>query len=109
MKTKKIVTHDAYSFDPSSESLDKSYQAISAGYHRIFDRLGLDYLLAEAWGGVPGSGDPGHVNASNRCDRFDGYPAGIDGRHRNPAQNGCYHEARELRGDLDAGGRRART
>ncbi|NQT13825.1 MAG: proline--tRNA ligase, partial [Planctomycetes bacterium] len=48
LRTREFLSHDAYSFDPSPESLDASYQAVSAAYHRIFDRLGLDYLLAEA-------------------------------------------------------------
>jgi len=59
LRTREFLTHDAYSFDPSPESLDKSYLAILAAYRRIFDRMGLDCLLAEAGCG-PDSGDPGH-------------------------------------------------
>jgi len=65
LRTREFLTADAYSFDPSPEALDKSYQRITAAFRRIFDRLGLDYLVAEAESGptnlrsVPG-GDESH-------------------------------------------------
>jgi prolyl-tRNA synthetase len=48
LRTNEFLTVDAYSFDRSAEALDKSYEAIRAAFGRILDRLGLEYLLAEA-------------------------------------------------------------
>ena len=59
LRTCEFLVHDAYSFDTSIETLQKSYETIYAAYCRTFDRAGLKYLAAEASGGPPGDG-PGH-------------------------------------------------
>ncbi|MFH1920269.1 MAG: proline--tRNA ligase, partial [Planctomycetota bacterium] len=59
LRTCEFLTSDAYSFEPSPEALDKRYQSLSAAYRRIFDRLGLDYLVAEAESG-PTGGEESH-------------------------------------------------
>ncbi len=48
LRTNEFVTVDAYSFDRSPEGLDKSHEAIRAAFGRVLDRLGLEYLAAEA-------------------------------------------------------------
>jgi prolyl-tRNA synthetase len=45
---------DAYSFDWNDEGLDASYQAQRDAYERIFQRLGLDYVIVRADAGAMG-------------------------------------------------------
>ena len=48
---------DAYSFDATPESLDKTYMAMYDAYCRIFTRCGLKYVIVEAeTGEMGGSG-----------------------------------------------------
>ncbi|MDC4232976.1 proline--tRNA ligase [Actinomyces sp. B33] len=49
-----FVMKDAYSFDVSDEGLDASYQAERDTYERIFQRLGLDYVIVSAMSGAMG-------------------------------------------------------
>lgn len=57
MRTREFIMKDAYSFDTTSEGLDKSYKAMYDAYRRIFDRLGLDYMIVDAdTGAMGGSG-----------------------------------------------------
>lgn len=39
---------DAYSFDRTWEGLDESYDKMYHAYCKIFDRLGLDYIVVDA-------------------------------------------------------------
>ncbi len=67
LRTSEFLMKDAYSFDPSVESLGRSYEKMYAAYCRIFDRCGLDYLAVEAESG-PIGGEVSHefmVPASN--------------------------------------------
>jgi len=59
LRTSEFLTADAYSFDTSAEALAGSYERTCAAYRRILDRFGLDYLVAEAEGGLAG-GNAGH-------------------------------------------------
>jgi prolyl-tRNA synthetase len=45
---------DAYSFDVDDEGLAKSYQAQRDAYERIFQRLGLEYVIVKADAGAMG-------------------------------------------------------
>ena len=45
---------DAYSFDVDDAGLEASYQAIRDAYIRIFDRLGLEYVIVKATSGAMG-------------------------------------------------------
>lgn len=45
---------DAYSFDIDDEGLDASYDSQRAAYQRIFDRLGLPYVICAAMSGAMG-------------------------------------------------------
>ncbi len=59
MRTSEFLMKDAYSFDPSLESLNESYEKMYAAYCRIFERCGLEYLPVEAESG-PIGGDVSH-------------------------------------------------
>ncbi len=54
MRTREFLMKDAYSFDTSKEGLDKSYDAMYEAYKRIFDRLGLNYMIVDADSGAMG-------------------------------------------------------
>lgn len=54
MRSREFVMKDAYSFDTDEAGLDVSYQAMYKAYCRIFDRLGLDYILVDADSGAMG-------------------------------------------------------
>ena len=54
MRGREFMMKDAYSFDVDSEGLDRSYDAMSKAYHRIFDRIGLDYVVVDADSGAIG-------------------------------------------------------
>lgn len=59
LRTSEFLMKDAYSFDPTIESLNDSYEKMYAAYCRIFARCGLDYLAVEAESG-PIGGDASH-------------------------------------------------
>ena len=59
LRTSEFLTTDAYSFDTSVQALAGSYERMCITYRRILDRLGLDYLVAEAEAGHAGD-DAGH-------------------------------------------------
>src|SRR5699024_700711 len=45
---------DAYSFDIDDEGLSSSYERFRAAYVRIFERLGLEYVIVSATAGAMG-------------------------------------------------------
>ena len=59
LRTSEFLMKDAYSFDPTIESLNNSYEKMYAAYCRIFARCGLEYLAVEAESG-PIGGDASH-------------------------------------------------
>ena len=54
LRGREFTMKDAYSFDYSDEGLDASYQAQRDAYERIFDRLGLEYVIVQADNGLMG-------------------------------------------------------
>ncbi|WP_207392624.1 proline--tRNA ligase [Aeromicrobium sp. IC_218] len=54
LRGREFVMKDSYSFDVTDEGLEKSYQAHRAAYVRIFDRLGLEYVIVQADSGAMG-------------------------------------------------------
>lgn len=54
LRGREFVMKDAYSFDIDDEGLAKSYQAQRDAYERIFNRLGLDYVIVKADAGAMG-------------------------------------------------------
>lgn len=54
IRVREFVMKDAYTFDADLESMDNSYKAMYDAYHRIFKRIGLDYVVVKADTGVMG-------------------------------------------------------
>ncbi|MDH3199553.1 MAG: proline--tRNA ligase [Myxococcales bacterium] len=54
LRCREFIMKDAYSFDVSDEAALASYQQMHDTYHRIFQRLGLDYRVVEADSGAIG-------------------------------------------------------
>ncbi len=54
LRGREFVMKDSYSFDMSDAGLEESYQAHRAAYQRIFDRLGIDYVICRATSGAMG-------------------------------------------------------
>jgi prolyl-tRNA synthetase len=54
LRGREFVMKDSYSFDVSDDDFMRSYQAHREAYVRIFDRLGLDYVIVAAMSGAMG-------------------------------------------------------
>jgi prolyl-tRNA synthetase len=54
LRGREFVMKDSYSFDVSDEDFKASYDAHRGAYVRIFDRLGLDYVIVAAMSGAMG-------------------------------------------------------
>ena len=54
LRGREFVMKDAYSFDVTDEGLEKSYQAQRDAYERIFQRLGIEYVIVKADAGAMG-------------------------------------------------------
>ncbi|MFF2051713.1 proline--tRNA ligase [Leifsonia sp. NPDC058194] len=54
LRGREFTMKDAYSFDASDAGLEASYQAQRDAYERIFERLGLSYVIVQADAGAMG-------------------------------------------------------
>ena len=54
LRGREFTMKDAYSFDYTDAGLDASYQAQRDAYERIFQRLGLEYVIVSADNGLMG-------------------------------------------------------
>ncbi len=54
LRGREFLMKDSYSFDLTDEGLAESYRLHRAAYVRIFDRLGLDYVVVAAVSGAMG-------------------------------------------------------
>ena len=54
LRGREFTMKDAYSFDYTDAGLDATYQAQRDAYERIYDRLGLEYVIVEADAGAMG-------------------------------------------------------
>ncbi|WP_062073029.1 proline--tRNA ligase [Demequina sediminicola] len=54
LRGREFVMKDAYSFDIDHAGLERSYEAQREAYIRIFDRLGLNYVIVTATSGAMG-------------------------------------------------------
>jgi prolyl-tRNA synthetase len=54
LRGREFVMKDSYSFDLDDAGLEASYQAHREAYVRMFDRLGLDYVIVKATSGAMG-------------------------------------------------------
>jgi prolyl-tRNA synthetase len=72
LRGREFVMKDSYSFDVSDEAFLKSYAAHRAAYIKIFDRLGLDYVIVAAMSGAMGgsASEEFLANAENGEDTY---------------------------------------
>lgn len=54
LRGREFVMKDSYSFDLDDAGLQHSYDLHRAAYQRIFDRLGVDYVIVQATSGAMG-------------------------------------------------------
>ena len=54
LRGREFMMKDSYSFDVSDDAFRESYERHRAAYVRIFDRLGLDYVIVAAMSGAMG-------------------------------------------------------
>jgi prolyl-tRNA synthetase len=54
LRGREFVMKDSYSFDLDQDGLQESYDAHRAAYIRLFDRLGLEYVIVSAQAGAMG-------------------------------------------------------
>jgi prolyl-tRNA synthetase len=54
LRSREFVMKDSYSFDVDDEGLQRSYDRHRAAYIRLFDRLGLPYVIVSAMSGAMG-------------------------------------------------------
>jgi len=54
LRGREFSMKDSYSFDLDQDGLEKSYQAHRGAYIKIFDRLGLPYVIVSAMAGAMG-------------------------------------------------------
>jgi prolyl-tRNA synthetase len=54
IRGREFIMKDAYSFDHTDAGLDAAYQRHRGAYERIFQRLGLDYVIVSAMSGAMG-------------------------------------------------------
>jgi prolyl-tRNA synthetase len=54
LRGREFVMKDSYSFDVDDAGLERSYQRHREAYLRVFDRLGLDYVVVSAMSGAMG-------------------------------------------------------
>jgi prolyl-tRNA synthetase len=54
LRLREFIMKDAYSFDRNEEGLDLSFRKHGEAYHRIFDRVGLEYYEVQAESGMMG-------------------------------------------------------
>ncbi len=54
LRGREFVMKDSYSFDIDDEGLDRSYQEHREAYIRLFDRLGLPFVIVSAMSGAMG-------------------------------------------------------
>lgn len=54
LRGREFVMKDSYSFDMDEAGLEAAYQAHRTAYRRIFDRLGVDYVICSAMSGAMG-------------------------------------------------------
>ena len=54
LRTREFVMKDSYSFDLTDEGLDASYAEHRASYIKLFERMGLPYVIVSAMSGAMG-------------------------------------------------------
>lgn len=84
LRGREFTMKDAYSFDITDEGLAESYQAQRDAYERIFNRLGLEYVIVQADAGAMGGSrseeflHPTEVGEDSFVRSAGGYAANIE-------------------------------
>jgi len=84
LRGREFIMKDAYSFDSTDDGLEASYQAQRAAYIRIFERLGLDYVIVSAMSGAMGGSkseeflSPTPIGEDTYVHSHGGYAANIE-------------------------------
>ena len=105
LRGREFLMKDSYSFDLSDDGLATSYQAHRDAYIKIFDRLGLNYVIVSAMSGAMGGSASeeflavaetrrGHLRAQHRV-RLRGERRG--GRHARAARHSPLRTSRRPR------------
>ena len=87
LRAREFVMKDSYSFDVDRAGLEASYAQHRAAYIRMFDRLGVDYIIVQANAGAMGgsASEEFLAVAANGEDTFvrspGGYAANIEAVH----------------------------
>lgn len=87
LRGREFSMKDAYSFDWNDEGLEKSYQAQRDAYERIFQRLGLEYVIVRADAGAMGGSKseeflhPIDVGEDTFVQSPGGYAANVEAYH----------------------------
>ncbi|MGB5811800.1 MAG: proline--tRNA ligase [Polyangiales bacterium] len=95
LRCREFIMKDAYSFDVSESAALESYDQMQATYHRIFQRLGLEYRVVQADSGAIGGKQSAEfqvlaqtgedwIVACNSCD----YAANVEVAKPGPAAEG---------------------
>ena len=90
LRGREFSMKDAYSFDYTDEGLEKSYQAQRDAYERIFQRLGLEYVIVQADAGAMGGSrseeflHPTDVGEDTFVRTDGGYAANVEAYRVNP-------------------------
>jgi prolyl-tRNA synthetase len=56
LRGREFLMKDAYTFDRDEDGMRESYRVMYEAYERVFDRLGLEYVIVEADPGTIGGG-----------------------------------------------------
>jgi prolyl-tRNA synthetase len=56
LRAREFLMKDAYTFDRDEDGMRESYRVMYEAYERVFDRLGLEYVIVEADPGTIGGG-----------------------------------------------------
>lgn len=96
LRGREFTMKDAYSFDYTDAGLESSYQAQRGAYQRIFDRLGLDYVIVAADAGAMGGSKseeflhPTPIGEDTFVRSSGGYAANVEAfRTAVPAASSC--------------------
>ena len=91
LRGREFTMKDAYTFDYTDAGLDASYEKQRAAYERIFQRLGLSYVIVQADNGLMGGArseeflHPTPVGEDTFVQSAGGYAANVEAFHTAPA------------------------
>ncbi|WP_100934624.1 proline--tRNA ligase [Candidatus Chlamydia corallus] len=56
IRSRELLMEDSYTFSDSPQQMNEQYEKLRSAYSKIFNRLGLDYVIVQADGGKIGKG-----------------------------------------------------